>query len=263
MTGYQHPVQLRLSGFTILELTIVLLIIGVVLAGGVVVTSAMLTRQQTDETEAKLETIEEALLNYRRAFKRIPCPGDIIIAPDAANFGMEAPDTGTCTGSTPAANFGPASSTVVAGGLPTATLNLDDDYAVDGWGRKFLYAVDTQFTAVDAFVSIPISDVTTGAITVNDTNDDARTTTGAYVIVSFGPDKHGSYGRLGGTVRFDADSTNTHQLENCDCDSNAVATAFDNVFVQRAAGNTPGALTDSFDDIVVFKTRQLLLSADD
>lgn len=254
---------IRCAGFTLLELTIVLLIIGVVLSGSVAVTSAMLTRRQADETEDKLAAIEKALLNYRRAFKRLPCPGDITIAPDAANFGMAAPDAGTCTGSAPAANFGPASSTVVAGGLPTATLQLEDEYAVDGWGRKFLYAVDTQFTEADAFVNIPITDATTGAITVNDTTGAARTAVGAYAVVSFGPDKHGSFGRLGGAVRFDGDSANAQQLENCDCDDDAAATAFDSVFVQRATGGTPGALTDSFDDIVVFKTRQHLLAADD
>lgn len=251
------------AGFTLLELTIVLLIIGTVLSGGVVVTAAMLTRMQTSETEHKLATIEEAILHYRRAFNRLPCPGDITIAPDAANFGMEAPDIGTCTGGTPAANFGPASTTVVAGGLPTVALQLEDDYAVDGWGRKFLYAVDTQFTSADAFDDIPITDVTTGAIVVNDTNDDPRTSAGAYVVVSFGPDKHGGFGRLGGAQRFDGDTTNTHQLENCDCDADAAATAFDSVFVQRAAGGNPALITDSFDDILVFGTRQHLLAADD
>src|SRR5690242_8346084 len=79
---------------------------------------------------------------------RRPCPADGQYAINNANFGVEAATPGTCTGSTPAAPFGPDAGTsyVVGGTIPTKTLNISDDYAFDGWGRRMTYVVDTRAT---------------------------------------------------------------------------------------------------------------------
>ncbi len=251
----------RQSGFSLIELSVVLVIVALVSAGGIAILRGSISQRQQEETVAKLAKIEEILLYYRRAFNRLPCPGDITLAPTAGNFGIEAANPGTCTGGTPVANFGPAATHVIAGMLPVKTLQLDDEYAFDGWGRRFMYVIDRRFTDVEAFNNIVVSDQTTGAVVINDTNDDLRTDHGVYVVTSFGENGHGGYPRAGSTSRRDADSTNVHELENCDCNANAVSGTFDQEFVQRAPGsNDASDDTDYFDDVVVYKVRGLLRS---
>lgn len=100
--------KLNNKAFTLLELSIVLLIISVVMGGVMVVFNQSLEQKQTDETKVKMAAIQKALLDYRRAFSRIPCPADVTQLVDATSnnyYGIEAANNGTCIGGTPAANF--------------------------------------------------------------------------------------------------------------------------------------------------------------
>ncbi len=247
------------GGFSLIEICIVLGIIAIVTASGMTIFSNSLQERQLKDTQKKMQAIQDALLNYRSVFNRIPCPADVtqaISATPTNYFGTEAATPGTCTGGTPAANFStvvtlsgnttsgsttvtmasttgvavgqgvsgngiPGGNTVVSfvantsvtlataatatasgvsltfvdeveGMVPTKTLRLPDDYAFDGYGRRIMYAVDARFTATNAFTSIPASNIGT-RMTVLDQSDNPKTTTAAYVLVSFGPDGFGAY----------------------------------------------------------------------
>jgi hypothetical protein len=131
-------------------------------AGGMTVFSAALQKKQRVDTENKMVAIQKALLDYRNAMNRIPCPADITPALTSGNFGIEGATAGTCTGGTPAANF--SSGNNVQGMVPTKTLRLPDDYAFDGWGRRIMYAVDKRFTNTNGFTTYNIS--AAGALTI-------------------------------------------------------------------------------------------------
>jgi prepilin-type N-terminal cleavage/methylation domain-containing protein len=150
--------------------------------------------------------------------------------------------------------------TAVEGMVPTKTLQLPDDYAFDGWGRRFMYAVSMDVTEANAFSLIPASDSTT-RMTVKDASGNAKTTQAAYVVASMGSLGHGAYPRIGGNSRIDASVTNTNQLNNCDCNSCASTTGFDGIFVQmlQTQDSTTPSHTDDFDDTVVFGTRGITL----
>ncbi len=77
-----------------------------------------------------------------------------------------------------------------------------------------------------------------------------------YVLQSFGSDLHGAYPRAGGTVRLSAGSVNTAELENCDCDSTGVSTAFNTIFAAYPPSKNSSNIYDNFDDIVHFKQRR-------
>jgi len=259
------------SGFTLLELSIVIVIVAVVAAGSLSYTNYKIQSKQYEATVFRMNAIDEALLNYRRAYNRIPCPANIVDAIDAAgipNFGMEAtlsPGDGLCANANWFASVG--SKTVAGGMAPTKTLRLPDEFAFDGWGRRIFYAVDRQFTLTNAFSddSIPVSDIndgTTGSIVVNDLNGNSLTLRGALVLISYGKNGHGGLGRIV-TFRRNASSTNAGELENCECNSSAVETTFDADFVQRLETSGGGSLTNSFDDIVIFRNRSQLRSANE
>src|SRR5258708_6404476 len=92
-------------GFTLLEISVVLLLIGLVVGGGLVTMTGSIQALQYNKTVEKIDAIEKALLDFSIASKRIPCPASLTLTPDNANFGIEAVMPGTCHGGTPTANF--------------------------------------------------------------------------------------------------------------------------------------------------------------
>ncbi len=244
------------SGFTLLELSIVLAIIGVVLGGSVTLFLKYTEKSLADQTTARLQVINQALLDYRRAFNRIPCPGDITLAPTTANFGLEASTRGDCfsTGAI-VANFRDAGNTnAVAGGVPVKALRLPEDYASDAWGRRFLYGVDKRLTNTDGFTTYPIS-TTTGVFVIKDIN--ATTFANPVVVVlSFGEDGHGAYPRAGGSTRINSAVTNTVTLENCGCSSAGASATFNNTFYDRTYYIDPADAHNAYDDMITYKSRK-------
>jgi len=120
-----------------------------------------------------------------------------------------------------------------------------------------MYAVAKDMTQLNAFNIIPGSDATT-RMTVNNANGTANTAQAAYVLISFGPNGHGSYSRSGGTARLTS-SNNADELQNCDCDSSANPTGLNGIFVQKDATSNPLDRLNSFDDVVVYGTRANLI----
>lgn len=230
------------QGFSLVEMSIVLAIISVILAGILPYIVESRKTQDSDETMKRIEAVEEALLVFYAANgSQMPCPADATLAVNSANFGVEADVDGTCTGGAIEANFEDVGNGVVGGGIPTKTLNLPDEYAFDGWGRRLSYHVTTAATNA----------TTTGTIIVQDHAAANRTTEGFYVVMSHGPTGHGGYSVSG--ARYSANITNASELENCDCDATAAATAYDNEFVMgmEFPSSNPAVL---FDDIVRYRT---------
>ena len=286
---YKGGMQRR-AGFTLLEMSIVLAIIAVVMGSGLAMFSASLDRRQLQETNTKLAALRNAILNYRIIYNRLPCPADLTLAYASNYFGVEAPNTngvtnncttgasyhiGTgvrgATGTLPTANFFNTSvHYLVVGMVPARTLGLPDDYAVDGWGRRIVYAVDMRFTVTNAFTSITIASLPNPSsqpwLTISaSASGPTKTTLAAYVLVSSGPNGHGGWPRnFSGTIaRISTGSVNTDELTNCHCDSTATAANLTKVFVQKMPTQNPSNILDSFDDVLVYATRADLRRANE
>lgn len=118
----------KANGFTLVELAIVLVIVGLLVGGMAVVLSAALDSANRKETQRRLTQAQEALLGFAAGNGRLPCPA---AAPNAG--GAEAPaGTGLCT-------------SALNGFLPATTLGLgptdDQGYLLDAWGNRIRYAV--------------------------------------------------------------------------------------------------------------------------
>jgi prepilin-type N-terminal cleavage/methylation domain-containing protein len=259
------------GGFTLLELSIVLVLIGVIIGGGLMTFTASVQATQFNKTVERMDNIEKALLNFAVANNRIPCPADLTLtATGSANYGLEAGAgsgsaigvaTGACTGTgmLPKTNFIAASGTA-EGGVPTRALQLPDDYMYDGWGRKFRYAADPAYTktaALPVTASNPcaVVSVSASAITVNDATGAARTTAGIYAIISHGANGHGAYTSNG--VTLNAGSSSANELTNCHCTGAGVYTgSYTPTYVEKAPAydsGEAGVAAYYFDDIVTFK----------
>lgn len=117
----------RQTGFSLVELSIVLVIVSLLVGGLMITLSAQRENIAVAETKLKLDEIRDALLGYVAANGRLPCPA----APGTT--GVEAPVGGG------------ACARPRDGLLPGITLGLtptdQNGYVLDGWGTPIRYAV--------------------------------------------------------------------------------------------------------------------------
>jgi prepilin-type N-terminal cleavage/methylation domain-containing protein len=251
-------------GFTLIELSIVLAIIGVVLAGGLSIFGDRLAAERIKETNRRLDLIENAMLLYRRTSGVLPCPAQGDLLSSNSSFGAEncaAAQSGIHYSGTTSAGLCESTGCVRIGVVPTRTLNLPDSMMFDAYGNKITYAVDrtcaTSRTWLSDCASLP------SQLVIQDANGTARTaTTGntasIYAILSHGPDMVGAWGgklstRItvanaapGTTYGSTLEATNVHD-----------GSTFDNVFRDMLRQETNNAATN-FDDFVRWKVKNQL-----
>lgn len=235
------------KAFSLVEMSVVLAILAVILAGVMPFLLESTKSKDSDKTVTRMDDIESALQAFYARNNRLPCPADATLAVNTANFGVEANNTGTCTGGGIQANFADTVNGTVGGAVPTKTLNLPDEAAFDGWGRRFNYHVTTTATAASA----------TGVIIVRDHAAANRTTQAIYVLFSSGASGHGAF-TVGGT-RLNGGITagNTEKLQNCDCTAAAANGTYDNIFIQGMEYPSTN-MAILFDDVVRYMTEEQL-----
>lgn len=120
------------QGFTLIEIAIVLLIIGLALGMVLSVSSSMTDSQKRQTVRTQLNTLDTALANFVAKNKRLPCPADGAIASGTLNAGVEMPvvPTGLCS---------PVNQ--IHGVVPWITLGLTESDGSDPWFGRFTYRV--------------------------------------------------------------------------------------------------------------------------
>lgn len=130
-----HPIVAAKAqtGFSLVEIAIVLLVLGL-LAGSVMIPlNAQVERRYYRETARTLNDVRDALLGYTVVNRRLPCP-------DTDGDGTENASAGACTNA--------------QGNLPWATIGIGTD---DAWGQPFLYRVTPAFANPSAIISLASS----------------------------------------------------------------------------------------------------------
>lgn len=255
-------------GFTLIELAVVIVVMSLITGMGLIAALEALESTRRAATQSKLDVIERALHLFRDANNRLPCPADITLSDDAADFGIEAANRGRCYAGAPAAMLFTSYyyhddeewPTTVKGAVPVKALGLPDTFIYDGWGRKIAYVVDSIATTPGAFTTIP-PNATDCSITVWDAAAGARSGGAIYTLISHGSNGHGAF--VNGPDRVSWGSTNSAELINCQCDSTGAAVAGGPLVVQKEYSENPDDSLDVFDDIVRFKERWQLMNADD
>lgn len=125
------------SGFSLIELAIVLVVTALLLGGLLVPLSMQIEQQKIRETQKAMEEIKEALVGFAIVNSRLPCP-------DMDLDGYENPPTPTVTNDTPV--VGQSTQTygcpATEGGLPYQTLGVSRE---DGWSNRFGYRITSAF----------------------------------------------------------------------------------------------------------------------
>jgi prepilin-type N-terminal cleavage/methylation domain-containing protein len=267
----------RQRGFTLAELAVVLLIVGLLLGSFIGTYSTQVELSRISDTRRTLETARDALLGFAAANGRLPCPAVGAYPPKPTDSGVESPaNGGVCTAP-------------YTGYLPAATLGLSpadaQGFLLDAWGNRILYAVSSanisEFTTegqirsklLDLLSSTPGPDLQvcntaagiTGAGTptaacppaVAPAPTTALTTTAAAVIFSAGKNRTpGGY-----------PPTGTDEAANLPPPPNPglnTPNPVDRVFVSHvwtpgAEANLPGtSASNYFDDIVIWVSPAVL-----
>ena len=241
----------RSAGYTLVEISVVLLIVGLIIGAITIPLSTQIESQKIEQTDRMLEQAREALFSYVYQFGYFPCPAD------ATSAGQEPAGTDHGTGACP----------TWYGFLPAAALNFTprdaQGYAVDAWGgpsNRIRYAVSNQtvagiatpFTKLDGLRSAGAPDLTpavllyvcsSGTGVVPGTNCGTAQTlanNAAAVIWSAG-----SNAATGGTNIDEAQNPNPN------------GGSADRIFVSRARSDGPGVV---FDDQVLWISTPVLLA---
>lgn len=191
----------RARGFSLLEMAIVLVIVGLLLGGLLGSVGALQQRQRLAQTQAQLDEIRAALIAFAAVNGRLPCPADPATPNTTVGAGLErVPTVAGCTGGT-------------AGVLPWATLALPE---VDAWGRRFSYRVSAAFARAPAAIDLS----TIGDNVVRNNAGVILAAAVPAVVVSHGENTRGSRGPGGALAAGSADA---REQENADGDTEFVA----------------------------------------
>ena len=215
-----------IKGFSLVELTIVLVIVGLLTSGLLLGIAAQRNAADTSDARRQLETIREALIGYAMANGRLPCPAIATLPSGDANAGIAASP--------------PCETSAQHGVLPWATLGLPE---VDPWGNRYTYSASSTFTAAkpsEALASFTLS--STGNANVKESASGSANIASELpaVVVSHGRQSAGAYQTSGAKLP----GASGDEAENADADL---------TFVSRPPG-------DSFDDLLTWISPSLLKS---
>jgi prepilin-type N-terminal cleavage/methylation domain-containing protein len=126
-----EPAIALLKGFSLTEMAIVLVIVGLLLGGVLVPLSAQIDAANASANQKTMAEIRDALIGFAIANGRLPCPALAVTPSGTGTAGLEP---------SPVLPGGCANA---AGVLPWASLGVGE---TDAWGRRYTYRIALEFT---------------------------------------------------------------------------------------------------------------------
>lgn len=238
------------TGFSLIELSIVLMIAGIMAA---MAASAMVGRihgKALKTTRENIDTVDKALTSYYIMNRHYPCPAPADAVYGGTAFAKAAEKC--ISGGTPVLStttqengvlsaINPAGKGVAIGLVPFRSLGIPDSAGLDGWGNILRYAVTETLTSPASFKQ------TDGAIDIVSEDGKSRLSppdTVQFVIVSTGGNGTGGYSGQG--VSLSACPEQTPESENCDIDTTFMDSP-------PQAGQYEDGIAYTYDDIIHYR----------
>lgn len=223
-----HKPPRRQSGFTLVEIAMVLLIVGLLIGGMVAPLSSQLEQKKISDTRRALDDAREALFGFALRNGYLPCPAI------SATNGLEDRTGNACNKR--------------YGYLPWATLGVS---RLDGWNRLLGYTVTPAFgDSLQLFTLKTARDIT---IATRDPAGQLIAATGPNdipaAIISFGRNGYGATSDQNTQV---LDAGNGNLDEKTNLQSSGVA------LISRDQADDPRATGGAFDDMVSWISPNIL-----
>lgn len=234
----------RHLGFSLVEMAVVLLILGLLLGGGLTLLDAQVEQKKIKDTEALLAQAKDALIGFAVVNGRLPCPAS------STMLGQESFAAGGNAANGQCSNF-------YDGFLPAVTLGLapldSEGYATDAWNLKtnrIRYAVTSAnsaaFTKTDGMKTQTIALLTPDLKVCTSATGIAATTCGSATSLSTNAIavlySLGKNAPSGGTAADEAANLNNDQ-----------------VFVSHTPTSV-GSSNGEFDDLVTWLSPNILFN---
>ncbi len=237
-----------ISGFTLVEVTLVFLIVTILLGYTVGIYPAQHDVKQYETANEEMDSIIKYLIRFAQVDGRLPCPDSTVVATD---FDGEEDVNVTWDCDSDFAY------------LPGKTLGIQGRYddmgrLLDPWGKPYLYAVSDGAGANDDFIDrVNIKAQVFGNMVGDIHICDDSPAIGDQIVCPVGTKEVMS--RVAAVVistgKDQANSTSNIQAENLD--NFNVAATMDRIFVYAQRSNQSGA---EYDDLIRWLSTNLLLS---
>jgi|GEM_PF-1409466 len=238
------------AGFTLIEIAVVIVIVGFIMAGIVQGYSLYLKQKQLTDIEKTYDSIQGGLRNFvlrdpdpgdgrPETNSRYPCPASPTASPYSATYGEEFCSTTQIGCQNDVCVVAGTNGLVFIGSVPTKTLGISAAHAIDPYGNRLTYAVTADLTVQDSLAGAPVP---AGSITIDPTLGGTPITDAHFAVVTHGEDGAGSYTAEGARNPVACRPVDAGDAENCDYD--------DAIFseLERTVGDT----VDFYDDTVAF-----------
>jgi prepilin-type N-terminal cleavage/methylation domain-containing protein len=181
-----------LSGFTLIELAIVITIVGVLTVPALYAYGKKTEAEKRAETKERMRDVRKAMAQYYAIHAKYPCPGPAVMPNQDYDFYLDCWLDGqdlVKAGNRGVKIFKDQGRTIIEGALPYRHLNIPEYMAKDAWGNFFTYAVSINATLPDFMPgenNIGVMDRSGQSLTVPEN-------AALWILLSHGRDGAGSY----------------------------------------------------------------------
>lgn len=247
-------------GFTLIEIAISLIILGVLITPLIVLFNQHQQKQRVVTTHENVQGAMNAIQNFVKMHGRYPCPAPLNqVTRSEPAYGREhatACDGPAASGLSPGACGGGIcveesvrileNPRVIVGMLPFRELQIEENRAKDAYGSRLVYAVTESMTSSETF------NPNTGAISIVNTQGKSQVSppgSVAYLVLSPGKTGSGGYD-IFGALKSPC-STGAVEDENCNIgfESGAAASP-DAVYLSSLKNDVVGS--GFYDDVLMF-----------
>ena len=233
-------------GFTLVEMTIVVVIMGIFMTLGLAAFTAQMNSAAAIATRKKQEIIQESLIAYLRDYKRLPCPETTAIG-GSQPTGLESRQVAGDPASLCSSFWGT---------VPFATLGLSKDIALDGYDNFYTYFVsaalvgepDWTLTRTNVVPGFSVGNPGRIAVIENGVAPIQFTQLAAAVLVSHGKNGEGAYSSKGTRTIM---PTNADELLNAPAAAGAPSAWAAPPVLATVINLAKRDASDTFDDVFV------------